>query len=267
MLPAHRQAGHRIRLEWGATGAVAVAHGAGTVVVVDVLSFTTTLTLAVARGLEVLPFAWKDERAAAYAAEQGADLAVGRLEARHRPGLLSLSPAGMANADPDLAGNGRLVLPSPNGSTICALLAETGVEVVGGCLLNAGAVAGLLADRLTTGATLALIAAGEQWPDGSLRPAVEDLWGAGAVLAALVDRLPDADLSPEARVAEQAFRAVRIDLVSALAGCASGVELLAAGFSADPVAAAAHDSLDVVAVLGPGGFNPADSPPGGSAAQ
>ena len=49
---------------------------------VDVLSFTTTLTVAVERGMTVLPFAWKDARAAEYAAERDAVLAVGRLRGR-----------------------------------------------------------------------------------------------------------------------------------------------------------------------------------------
>ena len=68
MNPAHRQAAHRFRLDWGPTGAQAVAAGAEVAVVVDVLSFTTTLTVAVERGITVLPFAWRDERAPAYAA-------------------------------------------------------------------------------------------------------------------------------------------------------------------------------------------------------
>src|SRR5262245_40889594 len=93
--PEHRQPAARVRFEWGPTGAAAVAAGAHLAVVVDVLSFTTTLSIAVDRGITVLPFRWKDERAAAYAAEHDATLAVGRLEARALPpGTgVSLSPA------------------------------------------------------------------------------------------------------------------------------------------------------------------------------
>ena len=86
---AHRQRDFRIRFDWGATGAAAVVDPTGTAVVVDVLSFTTTLTVAVERGMTVFPFGWKDERAQAYAAERGAVLARGR---SLREGV-SLSPA------------------------------------------------------------------------------------------------------------------------------------------------------------------------------
>ena len=85
MNPAHRQLDHRVRFDWGPTGAAAIAEGADVAVVVDVLSFTTTLCVAVERGMTVLPYRWKDERAAAYAEERAATLAVGRLEARALP--------------------------------------------------------------------------------------------------------------------------------------------------------------------------------------
>ena len=93
----------------------------------------------------------------------------------------------------------RLVLPSPNGSTISAQLAATGATVLGVSLRNRHAAAAWLRRRGQPGLRLAVIAAGERWPDGSPRPAVEDLWDAGALLDAL---LTDGwtDLSPEARL-------------------------------------------------------------------
>jgi 2-phosphosulfolactate phosphatase len=239
VLGPHRQAGHRVRFEWGPTGAEALAAGAGVAVVVDVLSFTTTLTVACERGITVLPFPWKDERAAAFAAERDATLAVGRLEARASRSGVSLSPADMSR----VTGIERLVLPSPNGSSICALLARSGASVVGGCLRNRSAVA----RRVRDAGTVVVVAAGERWPDGSLRPAVEDLWGAGAVLAALVDLGADG-LSPEAEVAAEAYRAVADELPARLAACASGLELAEAGFAEDVAVASMLDVSDVVPV-------------------
>jgi 2-phosphosulfolactate phosphatase len=220
---------------WGPAGAGAVAAGADVAVVVDVLSFTTTLTVAVERGMTVYPFRWKDERAAAYAEERDAVLAAGRSA---RTGV-SLSPASVRAA----TGVERLVLPSPNGSAISFGLAATGVSVVGASLRNASAVARWVHER---GGDVVVVAAGERWPDDSLRPAVEDLWGAGAVVAGLVD-LGATDLSPEARVAEQAFRAARLpdDLVA----CASGRELVDMGFPGDVAIAAEVDRCAVVPLL------------------
>ena len=50
VLDAHRQTASTLRLEWGPTGAAAVGPGCGVAVVVDVLSFTTTVTVAADRG-------------------------------------------------------------------------------------------------------------------------------------------------------------------------------------------------------------------------
>lgn len=221
----------QVRFEWGPTGAAAVA--APVTVVVDVLSFTTTLTVAVERGMTVYPFGWKDERAATYAAERDAVLARGRSE---RAGV-SLSPASVRAA----AGVERLVLPSPNGSAIAFGLAGTGATVVGASLRNASAVA-----RWVAGREVSVVAAGERWPDGSLRPAVEDLWGAGAVIAGLVDR-GVTGLTPEARMAERAFRSA--SLPDDLVACASGQELVEMGFAGDVDIAAEVDASDVVPVL------------------
>lgn len=240
--PGHDQASHRVRCEWGPAGARAVA--ADHAVVVDVLSFTTTLTVALEHGIEVFPYAWRDSRAAEHAVRHGATLAVGRFEALSRTDArhVSLSPATIAAAE----GIERLVLPSPNGSTIAFELAGAGACVLGACLRNADAVAAWLAPRVAAGASVALVPAGERWPDGSLRPAVEDLWGAGAVLAGLVDR-GVGGLSPEARVAEQAFRAAQ--LPEDLAGLASAVELSDAGFGDDVVVASQAGVSAVVPLL------------------
>ena len=242
ILPGHDQSSHRVRMEWGPTGAAAVA--ADVTVVIDVLSFTTTLGIALERGITVLPYRWRDERAGAYAAARDAVLAVGRLEAREQAGQVSLSPAAMAA----VVGVERIVLPSPNGSAICFALAETGATVLAASLRNASAVAAHVAGLMGEGETCAVAPAGERWSDGTLRPAIEDLWGAGAVIAALVD-LGVGGLGPEARVAEHAFRAVRPDLAAELAACASGVELAAAGFADDVAVAAQLDVSRVVPVL------------------
>jgi 2-phosphosulfolactate phosphatase len=245
MNPAHRQPGHRVRFDWGPTGAAAVADGADVAVVVDVLSFTTTLCIALERGMTVLPYRWKDERAASYAVERRATLALGRLEARSLPpsSAVSLSSAAMSL----VSGVERIVLPSPNGSSISFALADSGATVVGACLRNRTAVARWLGQQ--TGA-IAVVAAGERWPDDTLRPAAEDLWGAGAVLALL----PEADLSPEARLAADAFRAVEDSLVEAVHRCASGLELTAAGFGDDVAVSAELDVSVVVPVLDEGEF-------------
>ena len=202
-LPGHDQSTHRIRMEWGPTGAAAVP--ADYAVVVDVLSFTTTLTVALERGIEVFPFRWRDSRAAEHAVRHGATLAVGRFEALSRGDArhISLSPASLAEVE----GVERLVLPSPNGSTIAFALADSGAQVVGACLRNAGAVARWLAPKVADGASVVVVPAGERWYDDTLRPAVEDLWGAGAVIAGLVDLLEGpAQASPEARMAVAAWR-------------------------------------------------------------
>jgi len=240
----HGQAAYAVRFEWGPTGAAAIGADADIAVVVDVLSFTTTLTVAMERGMTVYPYRWKDARAAQFAAERDAVLAVDRRAAD--AGGVSLSPAAMATVE----GVDRVVLPSPNGSSICFGLAESGLTVVGACLRNRSAVARWLAPRLAAGERVAVVAAGERWPDGSLRPGVEDLWGAGAVLAAL-------DLSrasPEAVQAAGAFESVRTRLPEHLRVCSSGAELVSAGFGRDLDIAALVDVCDELPVLREGKF-------------
>lgn len=239
----------RIRLEWGPTGAAAIAPGADVLAVVDVLSFTTTLTVAVERGIRVLPFRWAAAEAREQARRHDATLAVGRSRVTG-PGQVSLSPETILRS----SGLSRLVLPSPNGSTISALLAGHGVPVIGVSLRNAAAAAAWVGDR-----AVSVVAAGERWPDGSLRPAVEDFWGAGAFISALMRGRGSAGCSVEARSAAVAYESIE-DLDLALSACASGRELIDLGFAGDVAVAAAAGASTVVPVLIDGWYV-ADSAP------
>ena len=170
----HRQHDDRVGFDWGLDGASAIVEGRDVAVVVDVPSFTTTLSVAADRGVVVLPYRWRDDGAGEYARRHDAVLAVSRA-AEAMTGQVSLSPASVrAHPHPPA----RLVLPSPNGSSIAHQLGDSGVVVVAACLRNASAVAAWL-DRRPGGERIAVIAAGERWPKGGLRPAVEDGWGAG----------------------------------------------------------------------------------------
>ncbi|HEU0165337.1 MAG TPA: 2-phosphosulfolactate phosphatase [Thermomicrobiales bacterium] len=248
---AHRQFAYRLRFDWGLRGAQAIAPDADIAIVVDVLSFTTTLSVALDEGIVVLPYQWKDESAARYAREHKATLAVSRKTAAR--GTITLSPQSIRDAVPVP----RLVLPSPNGSAISFRLAEGRSTVLGASLRNADAIATWIAINYDAAATnISVIAAGEQWADGSLRPAVEDLWGAGAVLSALVAR-GWTDLSPEAQVAQHAFLGVKESIERQLQRCASGRELIDRGFASDVEIAAEFNSSASVPLLRDRRFVPA----------
>ncbi|GAB3872666.1 2-phosphosulfolactate phosphatase [Terrabacter terrigena] len=265
MQPWHSQDQHVVRLDWGPTAAgalTAYAVAAGSpvcAVVVDVLSFTTCVSVAVDAGTTVHPYPWKDDSATTFAAERGATLAVPRSRSRAGGGV-SLSSSSIRAAGPLR----DLVLPSPNGSTIAARLAGAGAQVVAASLRNRSAVAAWLVDWLdsTVGAATApavvVVPAGERWPDASLRPAVEDLWGAGSVVAALAGLLEHRAgpllLSPEAEAAGTAWLTVEHRVDEALEACASGRELVEQGWPDDVAVAGELDTSQVVPVLADGAF-------------
>ncbi|WP_019070735.1 2-phosphosulfolactate phosphatase [Streptomyces hokutonensis] len=102
---------------------------------------------------------------------------------------------------------------------------------------------------------MAVIAAGEQWPDGSLRPALEDLLGAGALICDLHAQ-GAGPMSVEAAAAKAAYEGTA-DLRRVVAGCASGRELAATGFVEDVAIATEEDVSTVVSVRdGDGAFAP-----------
>lgn len=236
---AHDQHGFRVRLEWGQTGVMVLAAPADLVVIVDVLSFSTAVSVAVERGALVIPYRFQSDTAEVFARSVGATLA-----SADRGGQgPTLSPASLSSLRP----GEQLVLPSPNGATCSVLAAERGATVVAGCLRNASAVGRFAAAH---GGTTAVIAAGEMWPDGGLRFAVEDLIGAGAVLA----HFDPSTMSPEARAAVYVFQAAYGELLAMLKSSASGRELIGAGFGVDVAIASEVDATDLVPLLSGGAF-------------
>jgi 2-phosphosulfolactate phosphatase len=231
-----------VRFEWAEQGARELAPDSDALVIVDVLSFTTAVSVAVGRGAAVHPTPGYDRRAGDLAECIGGVLAVRRSET-DAGAPFSLSPASMAGIQPGT----HLVLPSPNGSRIAAAIAGTPAVVMAGCLRNAAAVAGRLR---STGGRISVIAAGERWPDGTLRPALEDALGAGSILS----RLARSDLSPEARAAVAMYERLGAE---GLAGCVSAVELEQAGWPQDVAWAMHEDAESSVPVLVDGAFQAA----------
>jgi len=125
--------------------------------------------------------------------------------------------------------------------------AAAGKPVLAGCLRNAEAVA--RAAR-SLGDVVTVIAAGERWfmTDDSLRPAFEDQVGAGAILAHLNDR------SPEAQGAVAVFQDARGDLLNRLMNSSSGREVSARGYDDDVQMAGEIEVSTTVPILRDGAF-------------
>lgn len=189
------QDGHDVRFDWGDAGLTVLSEGCSVLVIVDVLSFSTRVDLMLAAGTSVRPVRWTDP------------------------------PTGVP-------ADGAEPMRSPNGATLTVDAATTGAQVLTACLRNADVVARAAAD-LAAGEPIGVLAAGERWgvrvgaeagADGPLRPCVEDLLGAGAVVAGLQSY---GGISPEAVVAAQAFAVA--DVPAAVRGSGSGRELAAHG--------------------------------------
>jgi 2-phosphosulfolactate phosphatase len=235
-----------VRCEWGAHGVRQLGPGSDAVIIVDVLSFSTCVSIATSRGASVFPYPFNDATLQTYARSMRAEVASPR-----GTGSYSLSPQSLL----EIPAGTRLVLPSPNGATLT--LATGNVPTFAGCLRNCRTVA---AAAMRCGRRVAVVPAGERWSeDGSRRFALEDWLGAGAIMARL-----RGSLSPEAQAAVAAYRHAGDDLMAALERCASGKELCARGFACDIVLAAQVDVDDCAPVLRHGAYVNAES---GSAAD
>jgi 2-phosphosulfolactate phosphatase len=115
-----------------------------------------------------------------------------------------------------------------------------------GCLRNAKAVA-KYAMRVCK--TITVIAAGERWADNTLRPAVEDMIGAGAIISYLTG-----SRSPESNAALSAFLKIKDELSNVINACASGKELIERRFSVDVDLACEFNTSSNVPVLKEGAY-------------
>ena len=139
------------------------------------------------------------------------------------------------------------VLPSVHPS-VPEALEEAAPAIIRGTLRNRAAVArwalaaqGDKGDRFM----IAVVASGEQRDDGSIRFAVEDLLGAGAIIDALGDVGIDY-CSPEAAAASAAYTGLRNATGHLIGASASGKALAAAGRRADVDHAIARDAADPI---------------------
>ncbi|MEP0872570.1 2-phosphosulfolactate phosphatase [Trichocoleus desertorum AS-A10] len=225
------QSNFEIRCEWGVRGVEQLAPISDVVIIVDVLSFSTCVEIATSRGAIVFPYLWNHDTAETFAKLVDAELA----SKRGSHSLYSLSPTSLI----EIPHGTRLVLPSPNGSTLS--LATGTTPTLAGCLRNGRAVA-LAAMRY--GQRIAVIPAGEKWQDGSLRPCLEDWVGAGAIISQLQGRW-----SPEAEMAVSAYCYAEPNLKCLLEQCGSGQELIGKGFAADVELAAELSVSNTVPTL------------------
>ncbi|MBV6625944.1 MAG: 2-phosphosulfolactate phosphatase [Rivularia sp. (in: Bacteria)] len=220
-----------LRCEWGQKGINRLASISDVAIVVDILSFSTAVEIATNNGAIIFPYRWKDGSAIDYAKSIEAELATKRTSTTG----YSLSPQSLTK----ISTGTKLVLPSPNGSSLTLLTGNT--LTIAGCLRNCEAVARFAQKH---GDKIAVIPAGEKWEDNTLRPALEDLIGAGAILSYL-----SGSLSPEAKTAVTVFNAFKNDLLNTLKKCSSGKELIHRGFAWDIELAAEINVSDCVPIF------------------
>lgn len=220
---------YEIKLDWGQRGARAAAERGDIVIIVDVLSFSSTVVTAVQHKANIYPYPPPiNESAKAYAKDVGAEIVWGRAEAV-RLGGHSLSPLSFSSADYAR----DFVLCSLNGAA-CTWIAAQVPALLVGCLLNASAVADT-ANRLKLerNVSITVIPCGEKWSDctdneNNLRPGIEDYLGAGLILSRLTG-----SKSPEAEVCIGAVKSSGHRIRDLIWDSSSGRELRERGYEDD----------------------------------
>jgi len=210
------------------------------VVIVDTLRFSTAVTAAVAKEAVIHPCI----------DQKKIDVLLGRIRAEEGGrkaaifGYGALCPSIYDDVQPGT----QVLLPSPNGATCTRYGADAPLLLVG-ALINTEAVAEVISVFLDGGnLRVTIVACGERrgspGEDGSLRLAVEDYLGAGAILSHL-----GCSKSPEALVCQAAFEGTCNGIAWLLWESVSGQELREKGLGHDVAYAAQLNSCSAVAML------------------
>lgn len=215
------------RVEWGIRGAREAAERGDIIIIVDVLSFSSTVISALRYGAIIYPYP-PNLDGKSYAEKVEADFILGRAESA-RIGKPTLSPITFNQEH----SNKKYVLSSLNGA-FCTWVATKVPALLIGALLNASSVASVANRlRLQSKSNITVVPCGEQWNDvkeheNSLRPSIEDYLGAGAILSYL-----EGEKSPEVEVCIGAFQNVKHKIKEIIWECGSGRELRIKGFEKD----------------------------------
>lgn len=221
------QAPYECKVEWGRRGAREAAERGDIVIIVDVLSFSSTVITALRNGALIYPYP-RNLDGKMYAEEIGAKFILGRAEAV-KIGTPTLSPVSFGKNQRDK----KYVLTSLNGA-FCTWIATKVPVLFIGSLLNAKSVAEAANQvQKETSANITVIPCGEQWShirehEDSLRPAIEDYLGAGAIVSYLAG-----SKSPEAELCMASFLHSKVKLGEVIWDCGSGRELRGRGFEED----------------------------------
>ena len=235
-------------VDWGPEGVAAAAVRGDVVIIVDVLSFGTAVSTAVMSGAMIFPCTTQVE--ALEMAELPATQAAVHRRDVPASGRFSLSPLTMLAAGPGV----KISVASPNGATCCRMSESARGTFVAG-LVNAGGTARAAAHMARTHACgVTVIACGERHPNGSLRPAVEDWMGAGAIVSHV-----EAPWSAEAEVCRETYLAVHYRVPELVSESESGRELRAAGYAMDVTYASAIDVHDTAVIMRRGWLIATDS--------
>lgn len=207
-------------------------------VVFDVLRATTTMAAALAAGVKEIRVFEDVESARKAAGEFGrGSLLCGEVGCLPPPGFdLGNSPGGFAPVHA-----GRTVFMGTTNGTRAIVAANRAKVLLTGAIVNAAAITKQLVHR---GLDVLLLCAGTNG-----RVAMEDVVGAGAVIAQVRKRADCELASDAARMAASLFEALQGDLQRVLTEAQGGRNVIAAGLQADVEFAARLNMLDVVGVV------------------